>query len=133
MAITVEELTTYLEGQGVTLDPLVATAIVELANNPNLAECMEANGYSPAFQTLLALYLAYLLAIANFSRYITSQTAPNGASRSFSKATLAEMWSGTLSALRAFDPAHCLDEFLPEDPTVSKKYFTRIGVACYGK
>ena len=133
MAITVEELTTYLAGQGVTLDPLVAAAIVELANNPNLAECMEANGYSPAFQTLLALYLAYLLAIANFSRYITSQTAPNGASRSFSKATLAEMWSGTLSALRAFDPAHCLDEFLPEDPTVSKKYFSRIGVACYGK
>lgn len=133
MAITAEQLTTYLSSQGVTLDPLVAEAIAELANNPNLVECMTANGYTSAFQTILALYLGYLLAIGNFSRFITSQTAPNGASRSFSQATLGDMWRGTLAALRPFDPAHCLDEFLPEDPTVTKKYFSRVGVACYGK
>lgn len=133
MAITAEELNAYLAGQGVTLDPLMVNAIVELANNPDLQVCMDANGYSAAFQTLLGLYLAYLLAIGNFSRYITSQTAPNGASRSFSKATLAEMWRGTLSAIGPFDPANCLGDFLPEDPTVSKKYFSRVGVACYGK
>lgn len=129
MAITAEQLTSYFSSQGVTLDPLVVDALVELANNPNLVECMTANGYSPAFQTILALYLGYLLAIGNFSRFITSQTAPNGASRSFSQATLGDMWSGTLAALRPFDPAHCLDEFLPQDPTVSKKYFARIGVS----
>lgn len=133
MAITAEQLTEYFTSQGVTLDPLVADAITELVNNPNLTECMVANGYSPAFQTILALYLGYLLAIGNFSRFITSQTAPNGASRSFSQATLGDMWRGTLAALRPFDPAGCLDEFLPADPTVTKKYFSRVGVACYGK
>jgi len=133
MAITAEELNTFLAGQGVTLDPLVVNAIVELANNPDLAECMAANGYTDAAQVLLALYFAYLLSIASFSRYITSQTAPNGASRSFSKATLGEMWSSTLSAIRVFDPHNCLGEFLPQDPTVVKRYGARVGVACYGK
>lgn len=133
MAITADDLNGYFTRQGVTLDPLMIDAIVELANSPALIECMTANGYSPAIQKTLAMYLGYLLAIGNFSRYIVSQSAPNGASRSFSKATLAEMWSGTLSVLRAFDPHGCLTEHLPEDPTVSKKYFARVAVANYGK
>lgn len=133
MAITAEQLNTFLAGQGVTLDPLVVDAIIELANNPDLVECMNANGYTSAAQILLALHLAYLIALGSFSRFITSQTAPNGASRSFSSPVLADMWRGTLSALRVFDPAGCMDDFIPEDPTVKKKYFSRIGVACYGK
>lgn len=132
MAITAEDLTGYFTRQGVSLDPLMVDAIVELANNENLVECMTANGYSPTIQKILALYLGYLFAIGNFSRYIISQSAPNGASRSFNQASLADMWRGTLAALRPFDPKHCLDEFLPQDPTVSKKYFMRSVVANYG-
>lgn len=133
MAITAEQLNEFLARQGVTLDPLMVDAIVELANNPDLRACFDANGYSPATQTVLALYLAYLIALGSFSRFITSQTAPNGASRSFSQASLSDMWKGALSALGAFDPANCLGDFIPEDPTVSKKYFSRVGVACYNR
>lgn len=131
MAITAEQLTAFLTTQGVTLDPLMVDAIVELANNPDLQACFDANGYSPATQTVLALYLAYLIALGSFSRFITQQGAPNGASRSFNQASLSDMWKGALSAIGAFDSGDCLTEFLPADPTVTKKFGMRVGVACY--
>lgn len=134
MAITADQLNEYFAGQGITALPsFVVDAIVDLANNSDLAECMTANGYPASAQVMLGLYLGYLLGLANYSRYITAQGAPNGASRSFSTPVLADMWRGTLSAMRMFDPKGCLDEFIPEDPTVTKKYFSRVGVACYGK
>lgn len=134
MAITADQLNEYLNAQGITaLPPFVVDAIVELVNNPDLAECFAANGYTDAAQAMLALSLAYLLAMANYPRYITSQSAPNGASRSFSTPQLADMWRGTLSVIGMFDPHGCLTDFLPADPTVTKRYWARIGVACYGK
>lgn len=134
MAITADQLNEYLTAQGITALPsFVVDAIVELVNNPDLAECFAANGYTDAAQTMLGLSLAYLLAMANYPRYITSQTAPNGASRSFSTPQLADMWRGTLSVIGMFDPHGCLTDFLPADPTVTKRYWARIGVACYGK
>ncbi|MEG1038715.1 MAG: hypothetical protein RSE94_02225 [Pseudomonas sp.] len=134
MAITADQLNEYLAGQGIgTLPSFVTAAIVELANDSNLAECFAANGYTDAAQTMLALSLAYLLAMANYPRYITSQSAPNGASRSFSTPQLADMWRGTLSVIGAFDPANCLGDVIPQDPTKPKRYGARIGVACYGK
>lgn len=134
MAITADQLNEYLTAQGITALPsFVVDAIVELVNNPDLAECFAENGYTEAAQTMLALSLAYLLAMANYPRYITSQSAPNGASRSFSTPQLADMWRGTLSVIGAFDPANCLGDVIPQDPTKPKRYGARIGVACYGK
>lgn len=134
MAITADQLNEYLAGQGIdALPSFVTAAIVELANDSNLAECFAANGYTDAAQTMLGLYLAYLLAMANYPRYITSQSAPNGASRSFSTPQMADMWAGTLSALRLFDPAGCMTDVLPADPTKPKRFSARVGVACYGK
>lgn len=133
MAINAEQLNEYLTGQGITALPtFVVDALVELANDPNLATCFEANGYTAAARTMLGLYLAYLLAMANYPRYITSQGAPNGASRSFSTPQMSEMWKGTLAALRMFDPAGCMADFLPQDPTVTKRFSARVGVAHYG-
>lgn len=133
MAITADELNEYLASQGVALSPVVVNAILEKANDPDLAACMAANGYTESAQQMLALSLAYLVSIATFSRFITSQAAPNGASRAFNQASLSDMWKGTLSAIGAFDPANCLQDFLPADPTVTKRYGARVGVACYGK
>lgn len=134
MAITAEQLNQYLTAQGITALPaFVVDALVELVNNPALAECFAEHGYTEAAQAMLALSLAYLLAMANYPRYITSQTAPNGASRSFSTPQLADMWRGTLSVIRMFDPYGCLNDSLPQDPTVTKHYWARIGVAQYGK
>lgn len=134
MAITAEQLNEYLNGQGITALPTFVTdALVELANGANLAECFAANGYTSTAQTMLGLYLAYLLALANYPRYITAQGAPNGASRSFSTPQMSDMWKGTLSAIRMFDPAGCMADFLPEDPTKTKRFSLRVGVPCYGQ
>lgn len=134
MAITADQLNEYLASQGInTLPDFATAAIVDLVNDPDLIACFEANGYPPSAQTMLGLYLAYLMAAANYPRYITSQTAPNGASRSFSTPQLKEMWSGTLSAIKMFDPAGCMTDSIPEDPTKPKRYGARVGVACYGK
>lgn len=133
MAITAAQLTEYLTAQGVTLPAFVVTAVVDLANNSDLAVCMEANGYPESAKTMVGIYLGYLFGLANFGRYITSQSAPNGASRSFSTPQMAEAWRGTLAALRAFDPKGCVTDLLPADPTRLARAWSYVATADYGQ
>ncbi|MGL5283916.1 MAG: DUF7370 family protein, partial [Plesiomonas shigelloides] len=51
--------------------------------------------------------------------YISSQTAPSGASRSFRYQSFADRWKGSLSLLTGLDKFGCTNGVLPPDPTVS--------------
>lgn len=114
MAVTVEQAQQYLASQGINLPPFVLEALVENANSIN--ECLEAN-YSPATALLIQLYLLSLMGLAQGDRYISSQTAPSGASQSYRYGTLKDRWSGQLSLLRALDPKGCAIGIIPADPT----------------
>ncbi|EBR3153410.1 hypothetical protein B8V94_23345, partial [Salmonella enterica subsp. enterica serovar Infantis] len=46
-----------------------------------------------------------------------SQTAPNGASRSFRYQSFADRWKGSLSLLRGADKFGCTNGLIPPDPT----------------
>ncbi|HIC6797420.1 TPA: DUF7370 family protein, partial [Salmonella enterica subsp. enterica serovar Saintpaul] len=62
-------------------------------------------------------YLLGLMALGQGDRYISSQTAPNGASRSFRYQSFADRWKGALSLLRGADKFGCANGLIPPDPT----------------
>ncbi|EOW0751330.1 hypothetical protein ACHOYD_10190 [Enterobacter hormaechei] len=78
--VTLEQAKEYLESQGITIPDFVLQALVDQANS--IQECLDA--YYPASTSLLIqLYLLALMGLGQGDKYISSQTGPNGASRSF--------------------------------------------------
>lgn len=116
MTVTVEQAQEYLEGQGITLPSFVLSALVEQANSIN--SCLDAN-YSASTALLIQLYLLGLIGLAQGDRYISSQTAPSGASRSFRYRDFKDRWQGALSLLRGLDKKGCASGLIPPDPTAT--------------
>lgn len=112
--LTVEQAKEYLDTVGVTLPAFLLTALVEQVNSIN--ECLEAN-YSPATALLIQCYLLGLLGLAQGDKYISSQTAPSGASRSFRYLSFADRWGGLSNLLRGLDKHNCTGALVPSDPT----------------
>ncbi|TNF65773.1 hypothetical protein FBF48_10270 [Streptococcus salivarius] len=112
--ITVEQAKEYLDSVGVTLPDFILVAFVDTANSIN--ECLEAN-YPPATQLLIQTYLLGLMGLAAGDQYISSQTAPSGASRSFRYQSLGDRWRSLYNSLRLYDTKGCTDALVPADPT----------------
>ncbi|EBJ0807412.1 hypothetical protein KAN66_003427 [Salmonella enterica subsp. enterica serovar Agona] len=112
--ITTEQAKEYLESVGITLPDFILQAIVEQANS--IQECLDAH-YPPATALLIQTYLLGLMALGQGDRYISSQTGPNGASRSFRYQSFTDRWRGALSLLRGADKYGCANDLLPPDPT----------------
>ncbi|MDK1059102.1 DUF7370 family protein [Cronobacter sakazakii] len=131
--ITSEQAKEYLDGVGINLPSFILDALVEQANS--IETCLSAN-YSPATALLIQSYLIGLMALGQGDRYISSQTAPSGASRSFRYQSFADRWSGSLSLLRGLDKYGCATSLIPPDP--SNKAFAGIwigkgGCMCNGE
>ncbi|EBN2886618.1 hypothetical protein HB034_003156 [Salmonella enterica subsp. diarizonae] len=112
--ITTEQAKEYLESVGITLPDFILQAIVEQANS--IQECLDAH-YPPATSLLIQSYLLGLMALGQGDRYISSQTGPNGASRSFRYQSFTDRWKGALSLLRGADKYGCANDLIPPDPT----------------
>lgn len=125
MELTEAEIKAYLASVGIDLPEFMITIL--MGQTSTLDECLIANGVDPSTAKLIKLYLFALLSLANGGRYVTSQTAPSGASRSFKYPTLAERWSSILTMLRNLDKYGCATELTPADPTATHHGF--FGVA----
>ena len=112
--VTTEQASQYLEGQGITLPDFVLSALVEQANT--IQDCLDAN-YTTATALLIQLYMLGLMGLAQGDKYISSQTAPSGASRSFRYQSFADRWRGAMSLLRGLDKHGCASGLIPPDPT----------------
>lgn len=112
--ITVEQAKEYLASVGVTLPDFILEAFVDQANSIN--ECLAAN-YPPSTQLLIQMYLLGLMGLGAGDQYISSQTAPSGASRSFRYQSLSDRWASLSNSLRLYDTEGCTDGLVPEDPT----------------
>lgn len=112
--ITTVQAKEYLESVGITLPDFILQALVEQANS--IQECLDAN-YSPATALLIQSYLLGLMALGQGDKYISSQTAPNGASRSFRYQSFPDRWKGALALLRGADKHGCANDLIPPDPT----------------
>lgn len=112
--VTTDQAKQYLESQGITLPDFVLEALVEQANS--IQPCLDEH-YPAATALLIQLYLLALMGIGQGDRYISSQTAPSGASRSFRYQAFADRWRAQLNLLRGLDKYGCADELIPPDPT----------------
>lgn len=125
MELTLAQAKEYLASLGITLPDFVAQILVDHANG--MDACLIGAGYPTSTALLIKLYLMALLSIAQGDKYISSQTAPSGASQSFRYKALAESWRGTLGLLRALDKSGCAIGLIPPDPT--QKAFAGMWVA----
>ncbi|MGM7903151.1 DUF7370 family protein [Yersinia enterocolitica] len=111
--LTAEQAKEYLATVGISLPSFVLDALVEQANS--IQECLDAN-YTPATALLIQLYLIGLMGLGQGDKYISSQTAPSGASRSFRYQSLTDRWNGSLSLLRGLDKHGCAAAITPPNP-----------------
>lgn len=121
--ITPEQAKEYLTGQGIELPDFILAALVEQANS--IQECLDAN-YPASTALLIQVYLIALMALGQGDKYISSQSSPSGASRSFRYQSFADRWSGSLSLLRGLDKKGCANGLIPPDP--SQKAFAGIWI-----
>lgn len=112
--VTKEKAKEYLESQGITLPDFVLDALVEQVNS--IQECLDAN-YPASTALLIQLYLLGLMGLGQGDKYISSQTAPSGASRSFRYQSFSDRWKGALNLLRGLDKNGCATDLIPPDPT----------------
>ncbi len=112
--VTKEKAKEYLESQGITLPDFVLDALVEQVNS--IQDCLDAN-YPASTALLIQLYLLGLMGLGQGDKYISSQTAPSGASRSFRYQSFSDRWKGALNLLRGLDKKGCTTGLIPPDPT----------------
>lgn len=112
--VTIEQAKEYLQSQGITLPDFVLSALVEQANS--IQECLDAH-YPASTSLLIQLYLLALMGLGQGDKYISSQTAPSGASRSFRYQSFSDRWKGAVNLLRGLDKYGCAISITPPDPT----------------
>lgn len=112
--VTLEQAKGYLQSHGVSIPDFVLQALVDQANS--IQECLDAH-YPASVALLIQLYLLALMGLAQGDKYISSQTGPNGASRSFRYQSFPDRWKGALALLRVTDKHGCANDLIPPDPT----------------
>lgn len=130
--ITTVQAKEYLESVGITLPDFILQALLEQAGS--IQECLDAH-YSPATALLIQSYLLGLMALGQGDKYISSQTGPNGASRSFRYLSFADRWKASLGLLRGLDKYGCATSLIPPDPTntaFAGIWIARGGCMCNG-
>ena len=130
--ITTVQAKEYLESVGITLPDFILQALLEKAGS--IQECLDAH-YPPATALLIQSYLLGLMALGQGDKYISSQTGPNGASRSFRYLSFADRWKASLGLLRGLDKYGCATSLIPPDPTntaFAGIWIARGGCMCNG-
>lgn len=89
--VTLEQAKEYLQSQGITIPDFMLQALVDDVNS--IQECLDA--HYPASKALaIQMYLLALMGLGQGDKYISSQTGPNGASRSFRYQSFPDRWKG---------------------------------------
>lgn len=132
LMVTLEQAREYLQSQGITIPDFMLQALVDDVNS--IQECLDA--HYPASKALaIQMYLLALMGLGQGDKYISSQTAPNGASRSFRYQSFADRWKGALALLRGADKHGCANDLIPPDPTntaFAGIWIARGGCMCNG-
>lgn len=109
---SLSELKEFLTAMGVPLPPdFVLEALLEV--DPVVQECLSAHGLSPAKILLVNLYVLGLQAIPGSTKFISSQSAPSGASQSFRYTSEADAFKNVRALLRNIDKWGCTDGLIP--------------------
>lgn len=123
--ITADDVKAFLAELGYSIPDSLLTPILCRVNS--IIECMGGAGYDDCTQQLILLYAAALMSASSGARRIKSQSAPNGASRTFDYGDDAIAW--LRNSLAALDINGCTDD-LPISAGNSVGFFDVVG-GCY--
>lgn len=115
MELTVDQAREFLASLGIVLPEFLLEALVDQVNS--VYQCLVDAGYPASTITLILTYLLALLGVVQTYKYVTSERAPSGASRSYKFGTLADGYKMYLSLLRTWDKTGCTDGLIPDDPS----------------
>lgn len=79
--ITLEDVKPLMAEMGFTVPDAVLQLLIDQVSEVSV--CLDGAGYSESLQKLMLIYAAARLAALSGARMISSQSAPSGASRSF--------------------------------------------------
>jgi hypothetical protein len=126
---TLDQLKQYLTSIGVPLPPdfilqawLDTVAVIQ--------PCLDGAGYPAPAQLLIYLYALGLFGFVNGDKYISSQTAPSGASQSFRYKSFADGYRSLRAMLGALDASGCTDSVIPPEPGASAGLWVSTGGKC---
>jgi len=126
---TLDQLKEYLTSIGVPLPPdFVLQAWLDIV--AVIQPCLDGAGYPASVQMMIYLYLLSLYGIVAGDKYISSQTAPSGASQSFRYNNLQDKYRGMLNALNLLDTSGCTDSVVPAMPGPTAGLWVSTGGYC---
>jgi len=114
MAVTIEEVQEYLEGQQIEIPESMLIRL--MARIAKYEQCFIDHGYDENDIYFIYCYLIAMLGLFGADGRIKSQGAPNSASRSFQFGTLGERWKSLNALLLQLDPEGCVSSLIPADP-----------------
>ena len=126
--LTIQQAQQYLSSIGLAPPEPIVMAWLDLFNQ--LQDCLDGAGYSGATQSLILSYLLGLFGLSGGNMYISSQSAPSGASRSFRFAELRNAWKGHIGMLRMLDPKGCTNSLIPAAPDKKSAAFIVVKGGC---
>ena len=126
--LTIQQAQQYLSSIGLAPPEPIIMAWLDLFTE--LQDCLDGAGYSGATQSLILSYLIGLFGLSGGNMYISSQSAPSGASRSFRFAELRNAWKGHIGMLRMLDPKGCTNSLIPAAPDKKSAAFIVVTGGC---
>ena len=126
---TIEQLQEYLASIGVPIPP---TFILQpwLDTVAIIQPCLDGAGYPASTQLLIYLYALGMFGFVNGDKYISSQTAPSGASQSFRYKSFTDGYRSLRSLLNALDTSGCTSSVVPPEPGASAGLWVSTGGKC---
>lgn len=103
MPLTTDQINQALSSRGINIPEFEVTALLCLVNS--ITECLDSKYTDECTKDAILLYSAVLMGSSVGGRYITSQSAPSGASQSFGYGS--KPWVNLYNQLKKLDKHNC--------------------------
>lgn len=111
--MTPEQANEVLNKYGINLPDFMLDGLLEQVST--LDDCLDKH-YSEAVALLIKGYLLALMGLSFGDKYVSSQTAPSGASQSFRYQSMGDRHKGLVGLLRGLDKHGCTFGMIPPNP-----------------
>lgn len=126
---TIDQIKQYYIASGIPVPPdfiiqawLDTVAVIQ--------PCLDGAGYPASTQLLIYLYALGMTGFVSGDKYISSQSAPSGASQSFRYKSFTDGYRSLRSLLNALDTSGCTDSVIPPESGASAGLWVSTGGKC---
>lgn len=126
---TIEQIKQYYIASGIPVPPdFIIQAFIDTV--ATIQPCLDGAGYPASTQLLIYLYALGLFGFTSGDRYISSQSAPSGASQSFRYKSFTDGYRSLKAMLNALDTSGCTASMIPPEPGASAGLWVSTGGKC---